>query len=185
MGDIQEQQNSTGTQIEMRSPRFNEEKFMAFVAEEIDKYKRHAEIVKNPDNISLSDLNHALAEYSTVRATLISIHAIAQTETRKYKEQFEDWFSEKYVLIRNRENPKNSPAAKWAGQKEIERIIRYEFPFEFKALKELMDMSGLREAFLERMIESWSNHQFILNQISKNIQTEVMIGNTRLSREFE
>jgi hypothetical protein len=88
-------------------------------------------------------------------------------------------------MIRNRENPKDLAGNKWAAQKEIERFVRVEFAFEFKGFKDLMDFAELKEQFLGRMVEAWNSHIYILNQISKNIQTEAMIGNSKLSRELE
>jgi len=169
-------------QVAIREKRFNEKEFMEFVSEQIDKFKNHAGIIRNPDAVTIADLNHSLSEYSVVMSTLLSLQALAHIEARKHKERFEDWFSEKYLMIRNRENPKELSGMKWASQKELERMVRVEYNFEYKGFRDLMDMAELRETFLGRMVDAWRNHQFILNQLCKNIQTEVMITSSGLSK---
>jgi hypothetical protein len=171
-------------QIAIREKRFNEKEFMEFVSEQIDKFKNHAEIIRNPDSVTIADLNHSLSEYSVVMSTLLSLQALAHIEARKHRERFEDWFSEKYLMIRNRENPKNLSAQKWAGQKELERMVRVEYNFEYKGFRDLMDMAELRETFLGRMVEAWKSHQFILGHMCKNVQAEIMITSSGLSKNF-
>lgn len=170
--------------IPIREKVFNEKEFIEFVSLQIDKFKNHAEIIKNPDALSLSDLNRALADYSVIKSSLLFLQAMARVEARKQKELFEDWFSEKYLMIRNRENPKNLTAQKWAGQKELERMVRVEYNFEYKGFKDKMDMAEIREDFLGRMLEAWNNHQYILGQLSKNLQTEVMLTGSQLHKTF-
>jgi hypothetical protein len=176
---------SDETIIPIREKKFDEAEFMEFVSNQIDKFKRHAEIIKNPENISLNDLNMALAEYSVVKSSLLFLQATTKIEARKHKEQYEQWVSEKYIMIRGRENPKDLTAAKWLSTKELERMVRVEYAFEYKGLKELADMYEMKEDFLGRILDAWNNHVYVLNQISKNIQTEVSIGNSNLSRTFE
>lgn len=171
--------------IELRESKFSEKAFIEFASEQIDKFKQHAEIIKNPENITLSDLNQALSEYSIVKSTLLLLLAMAEIEYNKYEEEFEDWLSHKFVIIRSRENRENLPAQKWLGQKEIERIIRVEFNFEYKGLKERMSMTEIKKKHLSRMVDAWISHQHIIGQLSKNIQAEIMIGNSKLSREIE
>ena len=172
-------------EVAPRSKVFDEQAFMAYISEQVDLFKKHAELIGNPEALTITDMNRTLAEYSVVKSTLISLEAMARIEARRFKENFENWFSEKFIFVRNRENRADLSAQKWLGQKELERIIRIEFAFEFKGFKDLMDMAEMRESFIGRMLDAWSNHQFILNRLSKNVEVEVMLSNSRLSREFE
>lgn len=179
--DMSDQEN----QITLRERVFDEKALTEFISEQIDKFRNHAKLIGDPECVNLTDLNRALAEYSLIESALISLLAMARIETRKHTENFENWFSEKYIIIRNRENRPDLTAQKWLGQKEIERIIRIEFAFEFKGLQDRKDLSEMKESFIGRMLSAWNNHQFILNQISKNLQTQVSINNTGLSRDLE
>jgi hypothetical protein len=170
--------------IVLREKIFDEHEFMKFISEQVDKFKSHSDIIKNPETISFHDLNRALSEYSTVKSVLLSLQAMAHIECRKRKEEFENWYSHKFVYVRSRENRVDLAAQKWLGMKEIERIIRVEFSFEYKGFKDIMDFAELKEQFLNRMVEAWASHQFILGQLSKNVQTEAMLNGSGLHKSF-
>ena len=70
-------------------------------------------------------------------------------------------------------------------QKEIEHFVRSEYAPEHRAYESEMDIAEDKEKFLSRMLDAWDSQHFILSTLSKNLQAEVMAGNTHLSRSME
>jgi len=150
----------------------NDKAFLAFVQEQIGKMKEYASL-GNGKSITFDELNNALCNYEQVYLTLISMYNVINIEFQRATEEFDDWFADKFLQIRARENPKDSSAQKWASQKELEWMVRKEFNFEYRAQKDTLLTLERKVHFFRRLLESWQAQQWILNTLSKNIQSEV------------
>lgn len=150
----------------------SEDVFLAFVQEQIANLKKYNRLGSDKE-LSFDDLNKALCGYQNVNLTLISLYNVAKVELTKEKEKFDDWFAEKFISVRSRENRKELSAQKWASQKEIEMMVRREYSFEYKGWKDSLNVLEHKVAFLRRLLESWNSQQYILSTLSRNLQSEV------------
>lgn len=146
--------------------------FLEYVQEKLAEIRKYSQLGKD-GMLTFFDLNQALSEYQNTNLTLIALHAIARNEFKRSEEEFEDWYAEKYVLVREVENPKSISPGKWASQKEIEYLVRTQYSKEFKEKKHELNLKESQIAFLRRLCESWSSQNFILSNLSKNLQSEV------------
>ena len=148
------------------------DKFLKFVNEQIDKMKKYASLGAE-EEISFYSLNNALRSYEGVYLTLISLYNIARIELQQKEEEYQNWYAEKFIYIKNRENRIELTAQKWASQKELELMVRNENQFELQGWKEELRVLENKESFLKRLLDAWQSQQFILSTLSKNIIAEV------------
>ena len=148
------------------------DKFLKFVNEQIEKMKTYASLGAE-EEISFYSLNNALRSYEGIYLTLISLYNVARIELQQKEEEYQDWYSDKFVFIKNRENRIDLTAQKWASQKELELMVRNENQFELKGWKEELRVLENKEAFLKRLLDAWQSQQFILSTLSKNLIAEV------------
>lgn len=150
----------------------DEQTFYAFVNEQIELVKKYSLLGKN-GFLTFEQLNKALSTWGDTNAALISLYNIAKMEHSKEQEDFDDWYAQKYLLIREIENPKSAPHSKWASQKEIDMIVRTQYAEEYRSRKKTLLVKEHQVSFLRRLLESWTTQQFILSTLSKNLQAEV------------
>lgn len=152
---------------------FEEKEFLTFVQGQIDEIKKYTQIYDSQGLITLDVLNKSLSRWADINATLLGIYSLAKLDYRKYQEEFDQWFAEKYLAVRAVENPKTLSAQKWAGQKEIEMIVKTQFKEEYLKRKKILLLHERRTSFLKRMLDLWSSQQFVLSTLSRNLQAEV------------
>lgn len=167
------------SEIPTRKPKNSQEpveaveaRMIEFVQSQIETMKAHLSL-GNGGEPSFYDVNNALCSYQNINLALLAMHNTARIEYTKAKERFEDWFAEKYITIRERENPRSLSAQKWLSQKEIELMIRTEYSEEHKQYNWDMIEAEHQLNFMRRLLEAWSAHQFVLTQLSKNLISEV------------
>ena len=131
--------------------------------------------------ISFHELNSALCNYQLIYLTLLSLYNVAKIDHTKKKEEFDDWYADKYIDIRHRENRSDMSAQKWVAAKELEMLVRKEFKEEYRALNDEVLVADHKVSFLRRLLESWQTQQYVLSQLSKNIIAEVGSTNTENS----
>mgnify|MGYP000852403258 CR=1 FL=1 len=151
---------------------FEEDKLIKFVNSEIEKMQASLAIGSGAEP-TLYEVNQALCSYQSVNLGLIAAYNIAKIEYMKAKEVFDDWYAHKYILMREKLNPRELAAQKWYSQKEIEMAVRVNFPDEYKRYNEDMQEQEHKIAFMRRLLDSWSGYQFILTQLSKNLVSEI------------
>jgi hypothetical protein len=151
-----------------------EQKFYKFVNEQIEKLKKYSEL--NSDDLKFDDLNRVLCNYGQIYFTLLSLYTFSQTELKLAKEEFDCWYADKFVSIRERENRIELAAQKWLSYKEIEMLLRKENKVEYIGKKQSLSLIEQRVEFVQQMIKTWESQQYILSTLSKNIQTEVSVA---------
>jgi len=149
-----------------------EEKFFLFVNEQITKLKKYTEM-QNED-LKFSDLNYYLRNFEQILFSLIGLETTAEIEYKKEKQKFEIWYAERYMVIRQRENKPDLVAAKWIGAKEIEIMVMVENKREYSYMNENLMVCESKVEFIRNLKEGWNVQSFILNTLSKNVQTEVL-----------
>lgn len=157
-----------------------DEEFISFVNQQIEDMKKYSNLGSGAE-ITFFELNNALRSYEQIYLTLIGLYNVAHIEFQRTQEDFDDWYAEKFLVIRSRENPRDVSQTKWASQKEIEMMVRHENKFEYQGYKEQLLTLDRKVAFFRRLLEAWQSQQFILNTLSKNITTEASLSNSMTS----
>ena len=154
--------------IDIATKRANEE-LLAFVDKQIQRLNNKVSLLSNGGNITLNEVEIALATYEPTLFALIAIYEQAKAEAAIAKAKYEEFYSEKYMEVRNQYNTKDVKNAQWLSAKEIESTAYVLYKKEFADLKaEIIKTDGQRST-VERLLRSWENYQFILTTISKNI----------------
>ena len=154
--------------VDIATKRANEE-LLAFVDKQIQRLNNKVSLLSNGGNITLNEVEIALATYEPTLFALIAIYEQAKAEAAIAKAKYEEFYSEKYMEVRNQYNTKDVKNAQWLSAKEIESTAYVFYKREFADLKaEIIKTDGQRST-VERLLRSWENYQFILTTISKNI----------------
>jgi len=148
-----------------------DDEFILFVKKQIEEMKEHARLGTDKE-ISFLDLEKALKSYSQVYMTLLSMYNIARISLQKEKEEFNSWFSAKYVAVRSEVNKPELTAQKWASTKEIEHMVIAFNPELYQLKKQSLNEVEGKLDFISGLIDMWKSHQFILSTLSSNIRTE-------------
>lgn len=149
-----------------------EQAFIDYVQTKMKEMQNYSRL-GNDGQLTFFDLNRALMDHSNVNSTLNALYAIAKNEFKKLEDEYEDWYAEKYVEVKDLENPKTISPGKWSSSKEIEMIVRVKYKAEHKIRKHELNLKEAQLSFLRRTCESWERQSFILSSLSKNLQAEV------------
>ena len=151
----------------------DEQKLLEFVNQKLEEMKKLIRISET-GNLTFFELNNALMEYGNINLGLISLYEVnAVPQWKRAQDEFDTWYAKKFLLIRERENPRSQPKNKWSSKDEIDMIIRVECSEEYRYQKEKVTIAEMHKRFVQKLCENWSSHQFILNSLSKNLQAEV------------
>lgn len=149
-----------------------EAKLTSFVAEQIERMRSYVQFQAGKEP-SFFEINQALLTYQDTNLGLLALHNTSKMENTRAKERFEDWYASRFIEIRDRVNPRNLSAQKWYGTREIELMVRKEFPEEFHQYNWDVILTEQQLAFMRRLLESWSSYQYVLTQLSKNLISEL------------
>lgn len=149
-----------------------EEEFLQFVNTQIQKLQEYSRFGADKE-ISFYELNNALCNYQNIYLTLLSLYNVAKIDHTKKKEEFEDWYADRYIDIRRRENRTDMSAQKWVSQKELELMVRKEFKMEYHEYNDAVLVADHKVSFLRRLLEGWQNQNYILSTLSKNLIAEI------------
>jgi hypothetical protein len=149
-----------------------EEQLTTFVNTQIESMREAIHLSAGHEP-TFYEVNQALCTYQDTNLGILALHNTAKVENTKAKEAYEDWFAGRYIEIRDRVNPRNLSAQKWYSQKEIEMMVRKEYPEEFNRYNWDVIATDQQLNFLRRMLDSWASHQYVLTQLSKNLIAEM------------
>lgn len=150
-----------------------EQKLITFCEEQIARMSRYTSLNNEEGQIGFYELNKALVEYQNINLALISLGVMTKVEYTKAKEAFEDWYSEKYIQVRNELNPRSISTTKWYAAKEIEMEVRNRYREEYKQKLLDMEYAEHKVALIRRLQDSWAAHQFVLARLSRNIEADI------------
>ena len=151
-----------------------ESKLLEFAEKQIEKMSKHAKLGNTEGQVGFFELQQALASYQQVNLGLISVYALAKVEYARAKEQWEEWYSERYIEVRDELNPRSMTSTKWYGAKEIDMQVRVKYKVQYKKYSSEVTMAESKLSLLRRMMDSWATHNYTLSNLSKNAQAEVM-----------
>ena len=124
---------------------------------------------------TFEQLNDALAKHEGVLLGLTSLYEMAKWEENARKEEYDEWFAEKFIEVRTTVNSPEISASKWFSSKEIEYMVCAKYKDERAELVSKERLAESKRSTVERLIEGWKNYQFSLTTMSKNSQAEVQV----------
>lgn len=145
-------------------------------------------LFKGEDSPRFADLNRALMEYESVMLGLLSMHQETRFKSQVAQERYDNFYAEKYVEIRNREIAAaglSSAKTKPLAAKEIELLVRHEYLAELAALKAEAIKAENEYNYLNHLMESWKNYQFVLSTLSRNAQAEAGASGVALNNPYD
>lgn len=153
-----------------------EQRLLSFVEQQVEKMRGYAKFNSADGQPGFFELNKALSEHQVVWLGLVVLNALAKVEYAKAKEQFDDWFAEKYIEKRDELNPRALSSTKWYSTKEIEMQVRVSYKEEYIKYERELTFAEQKVASIRRLMEGWQNQQFVLSRLSKNVEAEYSSG---------
>lgn len=154
----------------------DEQGLIQFVEEQIEKMKGYLHLGAGKE-INFYELEEALKGHENVHLALIGMYNVSRISLQKEEQEFDLWFSKKFLEIRSEVNRPELTAQKWAGQKEIEMMVKVRNEEEYKKIKGTLNVIEGKASFLKELMTSWSNYQWILKILSDNVRSEVGMSN--------
>jgi hypothetical protein len=150
----------------------NVEKYVEYAQNLIEEYQEARNLTDNR-NITPDQINYNLAVYLKVSDILIDEYEKAQLEYNNQKEDFQIWWDEHYIKIRERLNPLDLTAQKWAGKEEIASYVRNENKDQYMEFKSELLLSERKVSKLKRICDSYKNFSYLLTTLSDNMKIQM------------
>lgn len=152
------------------------EELLAYVDQQIQRMNRKVTF-RNNENITLFELNIALSTYEPTLFALTALYEQAKFDAEVAEEKYNEWYYDKYMEIRNTYNTVSVKNSQWLSAKEIDATLFKTYRAQAAALKaEKIKAEGQRST-VERLLRGWENYAFILSQLSKNVNAQMMGSN--------
>lgn len=148
-----------------------EEELIKFVEKKIGQMNESL-LFNGETTPSFGKLNQSLMEYESVMLGLLVLHQEARYASTVAQENYDNFYAQKYVDIKNRENANLSSKSKMLSSKELEMMVRKEHMIELAKLKAKAIEAENEYNFVNHLVDSWKNYQFILGTLSRNSQAE-------------
>jgi uncharacterized protein YozE (UPF0346 family) len=158
------------------------DELISFITTQIRKLKKYSTF-ENSGDVKFYELNKMLCEYQNLNLGLISLYTMTKADYLREQKDFDAWWDEKYVTLRNEMNPKSALQQKWLAAKEIEVELKVRFKKEYNERKDQLIILERKVSFLQRLLDSWAGQKFILNNLSKNLIAE--FAGTQIDRSAD
>lgn len=152
------------------------EELLAFVDEQIQRMNKKVKFSGN-GNITLYEMDVALSTYEPTLFALTALYEQAKFDAEVAKERYDEWYYDKYMEIRNTYNTKDVKNAQWLSAKEIDATLFRTYRKEAATLKADKIKADGQRSTIERLLKGWEQYAFILGQLSKNINAQMMGSN--------
>lgn len=160
-----------------------EEELIKFVEKKIAQMNESL-LFNGDSSPSFSKLNQSLMEYESVMLGLLVLHQEARFKASVAQENYDNFYSVKYVDIKAREASLD-PKKKIPAAKEIEMAVRKEHMVELAKLKAKAMEAENEYNFINHLVESWKNYQFVLGTLSRNAQAEASASGVSYKNPYE
>ena len=160
-----------------------EEELIKFVEKKIAQMNESL-LFNGDSSPSFSKLNQSLMEYESVMLGLLVLHQEARFKASVAQENYDNFYSVKYVDIKAREASLD-PKKKIPAAKEIEMAVRKEYMVELAKLKAKVMEAENEYNFINHLVESWKNYQFVLGTLSRNAQAEASASGVSYNNPYE
>ena len=160
-----------------------EEELIKFVEKKIAQMNESL-LFNGDSSPSFSKLNQSLMEYESVMLGLLVLHQEARFKASVAQENYDNFYSVKYVDIKAREASLD-PKKKIPAAKEIEMAVRKEYMVELAKLKAKVMEAENEYNFINHLVESLKNYQFVLGTLSRNAQAEASASGVSYKNPYE
>lgn len=145
----------------------SESRLISFVETQISKMDHHL-LFDGNTSPSLYMLDQALMQHEHVLLALTSLYETSRWELKSAQQIYNEWYAEKFMEVRNRENNKISSVSKWYKKEEIDYMVQNENRDQMAALKASLEEADSKRSLLQRLIDGWNSYHWTLMQLSKN-----------------
>ena len=160
-----------GSDIENELNKAGEE-LLAYVDKQIQRMNNKVNF--SSGDVSLYELDVALSTYEPTLFALTAVYEQARFDAEAAKEKYNEWYYDKYMEIRNQYNTIDVKTAQWLSSKEIDATLFKTYRKEAAKLKAEMIKAEGQRSTVERLLKGWENYAYILGQLSKNINAQMM-----------
>ena len=158
-------------EVETSKTKDNTDIYIEYVTSQIEKLNTYSNLVYD-NSINFSDINFALANNLKIVNVLNAEYQRLKKNHIRIKRDFDMWYDEKYIDIRNRENTKDIAGTKWLSSKELDAMTKVENKDEYLERIEKLDALEMRVSFIRRLIDDWRSYMYVLGKLSDNLKTE-------------
>lgn len=155
--------------------------FLKFIEGEIKRFINEDRLGKET-NLSFDSLYYALQKYQQTYWSILAMYEKANNEYKQKNSQFQVWWDEQFIRIRNRENRVDLTAQKWASKAELESMTRFENKEGFLKWEEELRFYEGMASFVKKILDQWSAQSHILGHLTNLIKTE--IGTTNIGNRL-
>jgi hypothetical protein len=161
-----------------------QDELMEFVAQQIELMKSQL-LFSGKSEPGLYELNQSLMNFEAVMLGLITIHAEVRTKLDIAKEEYDNFYAQKYVEVKQAQQSLGK-SAMFTAQREIELYVRNNYLSEIAAHKAEIIKIENQYNTVNYLIDSWKNYSFVLNQLGANSRAEAQAANIAFnnSKEF-
>jgi len=138
----------------------------------IKKYDNYKQMVKD-GTVNIPEVNKCLSEYFSISTFLIEEYERKSLEYELFKESFDQWYSEKYVEIRERFNTIDLASGKWLSKHEIDSYVRQKYKNEYSEYKYKLLVLNREVATLRRICDTFKKMDNIFSTLSNNQRAEM------------
>jgi hypothetical protein len=160
-----------------------EQDLLVFVEKQIDLMDNNL-LFGGQDVPSFYSLNKSLMEYESVMLSLIALHQELRVQFDIAKEQYDDFYAQKFVEIKQSQVNLGKSAA-FTAAREIEMYVRKNYIKELSALKANIIRTENKYNALNHIISSWEKYSFVLNTLSANARAEANAAGMSSAHPYE
>lgn len=150
-------------------------KLIPFVERQIELMNN--KLLFNGTTPTFDELAEKLVKYEETMLGLTSLYEMKKWDLDAIKEEYEEWFAEKFTEIRDLLNPRDTPASKFYSAKEIEYVVLTKYKDERAQLFAKRALAERELSTIQRLLDAWKGYQFILSNLSANARAEAQALN--------
>ena len=148
-----------------------EQEFYMWVDLQIKSMDNRRKMLSNPDP-SYDEINAAIVECSNVIDGLNSLYTTMKMKVTVEKDKFDIWYAQAFMRTRELTNSQLDRKV-WYSQDEMKQKTIADNAEEIMKRKAAIDSLEAKRSYLERKVETWRSYSFMLNTLSKNINSQV------------
>lgn len=150
-------------------------KLIPFVERQIELMNN--KLLFNGTTPTFDELAEKLVKYEETMLGLTSLYEMKKWDLDAIKEEYEEWFAEKFTEMRDFLNPRDAPASKFYSAKEIEYVVLTKYKDERAQLFAKRALAERELSTIQRLLDAWKGYQFILSNLSANARAEAQALN--------
>lgn len=144
-----------------------EDQLIKFVSEQVTKMDEKL-LFDGQSSPPLALIDRAIMQHEHVMLALTALYEQARWSLKRAKAAQREWYARRYLEVRDTVNRKDEARAKWYKDTEIDMMITVKFSKERAETDAAVELADAKLSLFRRLIDSWSNYAFQLNQLSKN-----------------